>query len=65
MEAERPPTNIKQWYKYATNLDKHWRESREEERLEQRKESKNQGQRQGGQENNQKGVRPQLSSPQV
>jgi len=35
IEAERPPTNIKQWYKYATNLDRHWRES------------KNQGQKQG------------------
>ena len=21
IEAERPPTSIKQWYKYATNLD--------------------------------------------
>ena len=48
IEAERPSTNIEQWYKCATNLDKHWRESREEERLKQRKESKNQGQRQGG-----------------
>ena len=34
MEAERPPTSIKQWYKHATNLDRHWRESRrKEERL--------------------------------
>jgi len=31
MEAERPPTSTEQWYKYATNLDKHWRESRREE----------------------------------
>jgi len=23
MEAERPPTSIKQWYKHATNLDRH------------------------------------------
>ena len=34
MEAERLPTSIEQWYEYATNLDRHWRESkREEERL--------------------------------
>ena len=38
METERPPTNIKQWYKCATNLDRHWRESkREEERIRGRK----------------------------
>jgi len=48
MEAERLPTNIEQWYEYATNLDKNWRESREEERLEQRKESRNQEKRQRG-----------------
>ena len=23
MEAERPPTSIEQWYKYATNLDRY------------------------------------------
>jgi len=23
IEAERPPTNIEQWYKCAINLDKH------------------------------------------
>jgi len=34
IEAERPPTNIEQWYERATNFDRHWRESkREEERL--------------------------------
>ena len=34
MEAERPPTSIKQWYECTTNLDRYWRESkREEERL--------------------------------
>jgi len=34
MEAERPPINIEQWYKFTTNLDRHWRESRRgEERL--------------------------------
>ena len=34
MDTERPPTSIKQWYKYVTNLDRHWRESRrKEERL--------------------------------
>jgi len=31
MEVERPPTSIKQWYKHATNLDRHWRKSRREE----------------------------------
>jgi len=31
MEAERPPTSIKQWYKHATNLDRHWRKSRRKE----------------------------------
>jgi len=40
MEAERLPTSIEQWYKYATNLDRHWRESRrEEERLRGKKEN--------------------------
>ena len=34
MEAEQPSTSIEQWYKQATNLDRHWRKSRrEEERL--------------------------------
>ena len=32
MEAERLLTNIKQWYECATNLDRHWRESRREEK---------------------------------
>ena len=27
MEAERPSISIEQWYKYATNLDRHQRES--------------------------------------
>jgi len=37
IEIERPPTSIEQWYKYATNLDRHWRESKkEEERLRER-----------------------------
>jgi len=31
MEAERPSTSIEQWYECATNLDRHWRESRREE----------------------------------
>ena len=34
MEAENPPTSIKQWYQRAMALDRNWRESRrEEERL--------------------------------
>jgi len=34
IEVERPPTNIEQWYECATNLHRHWRESkREKERL--------------------------------
>ena len=34
MKAKRPPISMEQWYKHATNLDRHWRESRrEEERL--------------------------------
>ena len=34
IEVERPLTSIEQWYEYATNLDRHWRESkRKEERL--------------------------------
>ena len=58
METERPPTSIEQQYKYATNLDRHWRESqREEEKLRERKESGNQEQRQGGMGNNQGGFR--------
>ena len=32
IEAERPPTSIKQWYECATNLDRHWRESRRKEK---------------------------------
>ena len=37
IEIERPPTSIEQWYKYATNLDRHWRESKKkEERLRER-----------------------------
>jgi len=32
MEVERPPASINQWYKYATNLDRYWRESRREEK---------------------------------
>jgi len=28
IEVERPPTSIEQWYKYATNLNKHWRKSK-------------------------------------
>ena len=31
MEAERSSTSIEKWYKHATNLDKHWSESRREE----------------------------------
>ena len=31
IEAERPPRSIEQWYERATNLDRHWRESRQEE----------------------------------
>ena len=31
MEAENPPTSIKQWYRRATALDRNWRESRREE----------------------------------
>ena len=39
MEAERPLTSIEQWYECATNLDRHWRESkREEERTKRKRE---------------------------
>ena len=39
MEAKKPPLSIEQWYKYATNLDRYWRESRrKEERLKDRRE---------------------------
>jgi len=39
MEAERPPTSIKQWYECTTNLNRHWRESkREKEQLRGRRE---------------------------
>ena len=39
MEAEKPPTSIKQWYRRATALDRNWRESRrKEERLREKKE---------------------------
>jgi len=40
MEAERSPTSIEQWYECATNLDRHWRESRrDEKRLRERKDT--------------------------
>ena len=39
MEAENPPASIEQWYRRATALERHWRESRrEEERLKGKKE---------------------------
>ena len=39
MESECPPISIEQWYKWATNLDRHWKESRqEEERLRNKRE---------------------------
>lgn len=42
MEAERLLLTIKQWYKCATNLDRHWRESqRERERLRGKREEEN------------------------
>ena len=42
IEIERPPTSIKQWYKCATNLDRHLRESRREnKRLRRRKNNRN------------------------
>jgi len=40
MEAENPPTSIKNWYRRATALNRNWRESRrEEERLRGKKET--------------------------
>ena len=41
MKTERPSTSIEQWHKCATNLNRYWRKSREEERLRQRKKSRN------------------------
>ena len=32
IEIERPPTSIEQWYEYATNLDRHWKESKRKEK---------------------------------
>ncbi len=32
IEVEKLLTSIDQWYKHATNLDRHWRESRREEK---------------------------------
>jgi len=38
IEVKRHLRIIDQWYEHATNLDKHWRESRkEEERLRERR----------------------------
>jgi len=40
MESKHPPRSIEQWYRRATNLNKHWRESRKEEkRLRKRRET--------------------------
>ena len=59
MKTERSPTSIEQWYKCATNLDKHQKESkREEKRLRERKENGNQEQKQGETKRNQEGFRP-------
>ena len=59
MKAEKPSMDIEQWYKYTTNLNRHWRESRrEEERLKGKKESRYQRQKQTGIENNQGEFRP-------
>jgi len=33
VEVERSPISIEQWYKCATNLDRHWRKSKEDERM--------------------------------
>jgi len=39
IETERPPTSIEQWYEHASNLNRHWRESkRKEERLREQRE---------------------------
>ena len=46
MEAENPPTSIKQWYRRATALDRNWRESRREEERLKKKEGGKQEQRQ-------------------
>jgi len=41
MESEHPLRSIEQWYRRATNLNRHWRESRrEEKRLRKRRETK-------------------------
>jgi len=38
IEVERHLRSIDQWYEHATNLDRHWRESRKEgERLRERR----------------------------
>jgi len=40
MESKHPPRSIEQWYRRATNLNRHWRGSRrEEERLRERRET--------------------------
>ena len=46
MEAENPPTSIKQWYRRVTALDQNWRESRREEERLKKKEGGKQKQRQ-------------------
>ena len=39
METEQLLTSIEQWYKWATNLDRYWRESKKkEERLKRQQE---------------------------
>ena len=46
IEVERLPTSIEQWYECATNLNRYWKESREEKRLRGKikdKEKKNRG----------------------
>ena len=58
IKTERPPTSIKQWYEYATNLDRYQRESkREEKKLREKKENKNTEQREKKTGRNQEGFR--------
>ena len=42
IKEERSPTNIEQWYQYATNIYRYWRKSqREEKKLKSKKKSGN------------------------
>ena len=66
MESKHPPRSIEQWYRRATNLNRHWRESRKEEkRLRKRRETESLAPRLNRPANASRIQQQQLLQPQV